>query len=65
MTSNPFDNQEFRKELSELLDEKLNPLSTKVDNHESTINRSKGAIAAIATAWSALIVLFEYLFHRR
>lgn len=65
MTSNPFDNQDFRKELSELLDEKLGPMSRKVDEHETAINRSKGAMAGIATAWTALVIFLEYLFHRR
>lgn len=65
MTSNPFDSPEFRKEMTELLDKTLGPLSAKVDEHETAINRSRGAMIGFAAAWSGLIGILEYLFHRR
>lgn len=61
---NPFDNQEFRKELGEMLDEKLRNLVQKVDEHEATIQRMRGAKWAAITLWTLIVGAGEYMFHR-
>ena len=68
MTGNPFDNQEFRKELGEVLDAKLEPftkLISIVDAHEAAINRGKGARAAVITLWTVIVAVSEWFFHRK
>jgi hypothetical protein len=66
---NPFDSSEFRKELSELFDEKLGPIAALVAEHERTLQRSRGAMWAFGLVWTAVIgtitALGEYLFHRK
>ena len=50
-----------------MLDEKLAPLADlkkKVDDHEATLQRSKGAIATLAALWTLFLGVAEYLFHR-
>lgn len=64
MTSNPFDNQDFRREFEETLDKKLNPLILKVEEHERVINKSRGVLAVLATFWSLVLAGIEYLIHR-
>jgi hypothetical protein len=64
---NPFDNPAFRVELSKLLDEKLAPLKElrdQVEDHEATLQRSKGAMAALVVVWSIVVAGLEYLFHK-
>lgn len=68
MTGNPFDNQEFRKELGDVLDAKLEPftkLVSMVESHEAAINRGKGAKAAVLGLWTMLVVVAEWFFHRK
>ena len=65
---NPFDNREFRRELTELLDEKLQPipeLQRQVDNHEKSIQRTKGAMAMLSILWTMFLGGLEYFLHRR
>jgi hypothetical protein len=69
MTSfNPFDNQDFRDEMSKLLDEKLAPmaeLKQKVDEHEKTIQRAKGGMVVFNLLWAMLLAGIEWFIHRR
>lgn len=65
---NPFDNQDFREEMSKLLDEKLAPmaeLKKKVDEHEKTIQRAKGGLVVLNIVWAMIIAGMEWLIHRR
>lgn len=62
---NPFNSPDFRKELSELFDEKLGPLAAKVDKHEAAFNKGKGLAAAFAVLWTGALALAEYILHRR
>jgi hypothetical protein len=62
---NPFNNPEFRKELSELLDEKLIPIVTKVEDHERAIQRARGASWLLGVLWTIVMALAEWLFHKR
>lgn len=67
-TYNPFDNPDFREELSKLLDEKLLPmqeLKDKVDDHERTIQRAKGGMVVLNLLWALVIGVSEWLIHRR
>jgi hypothetical protein len=60
MTTNPFDNPQFRKELTELLDEKLEPvakLQEIVDEHEEYINQQKGGGRVLNFIWMGLLGL--------
>lgn len=64
---NPFDNHEFRRELTELLDEKLQPLGevrAQVATHEKAIQRTKGAMSVLGLLWSLFLTGIEYLLHR-
>ncbi len=61
---NPFNVPEFRKELSDLLDEKISPVSDVVARHEGEIQRAKGAVRIIGLGWGLLIAALEYFFHR-
>jgi hypothetical protein len=67
--NNPFSSSEFRKELGEMFDEKLGPISELVANHERTLQRSWGAMWAFGLLWTFVIgcitALGEYLFHRK
>jgi hypothetical protein len=63
MNYNPFDNQEFRQEMSKLLDEKLAPmaeLKAKVDEHEKIIQRSKGGFIVINVLWGIVLAAVEW-----
>lgn len=65
---NPFDNPDFRAELSKMLDEKLTPLAAlqaKVDEHDRTIERMKGGLAVINLLWMLIIGVVEWFVHRR
>jgi hypothetical protein len=62
MTNNPFDNPQFRKELSDLLDEKLRPLSElekTVKEHEEYINQQKGGGRVLMFIWTGLLGLLS------
>lgn len=61
---NPFNNQDFRDEMTKLLDSKLSPLVEKVGEHEAFIQQQKGRLGLLAGLWSLLVVGLEYLFHR-
>lgn len=61
---NPFNNPDFREEMSKLLDEKLGPIITKVDAHETIIQQAKGARWTFAALWSVLVIVAEWVFHR-
>lgn len=68
LTYNPFDNPEFRKELSAMFDEKVRPIMAKVDEHERTIQRQRGAVSLVVWltgAWTLLTCAAEYMFHKR
>jgi hypothetical protein len=59
---NPFDNPDFRKELAEMLDMKLEPvleLRKKVDEHDAAINRSRGAMWVLSGLWALLLSLLS------
>ncbi len=64
-TQNPFNNPEFRKELTELLDEKLIPIVEKVEEHERYIQRTRGAAWLLGVLWTIAIGLGEWLFHKK
>jgi hypothetical protein len=58
VTTNPFDNPQFRAELSEMFDAKLkllNELSEKVEEHEAYINEQKGGGRVLHYLWTILI----------
>lgn len=60
MTNNPFDNPQFRKELSDLLDEKLKPLSEleeTVKEHEKYISQQTGGGRVLTFIWMGLVSL--------
>lgn len=61
---NPFDNQAFRQELTELLEEKLGPmkaLAKKVEEHETSIQRTRGALWAIGGLSATILAAIEWL----
>lgn len=67
-TANPFDNSEFRSEMSAMLKEELRPIVDKqkehgdtLEDHERIIQRGKG----IAWLMSILFALSEALHWRR
>lgn len=65
---NPFDNQDFRQEMSTLLDEKLAPvadLKKKVEEHEKEIQRAKGGFIVLNVIWGMVIAALEWFIHRR
>ncbi len=65
---NPFDNQDFREEMSKMLDEKLAPMSElkkKVDEHERTIQRAKGGLVVLNLLWAMVLGAIEWFIHRR
>jgi hypothetical protein len=58
VTTNPFDNPQFRAELSEMFDAKLkllNELSEKVEEHEAYINEQKGGGRVLHYLWTIVI----------
>jgi hypothetical protein len=61
---NPFNSHEFRKELAELLDEKLKPMSDLVLEHERALQRGKGAMWLLGVLWTVVVAGAEWLFHR-
>ncbi len=66
---NPFDNQRFRVEFERTLDSKLSPLVTKVAEHETYIQQSKGQskglMWAVNCLWALIVVVSDYFFHSR
>lgn len=68
MAYNPFDSQDFREEMSKMLDEKLAPmaeLKAKVDEHERTIQRAKGGLVVLNLLWAMVLGALEWFMHRR
>lgn len=64
MSENPFNIPEFREEMGKLLDEKLLPLTDKVEEHDKAINRAEGALAILGVVWTAIVGGAEWFFHR-
>lgn len=66
---NPFNVPEFRKELSEMLDDKLSPLTTKVAEHETILQQRRGGLLVVGGMWTGftalLITGLEFMFHRK
>lgn len=54
---NPFNSPEFRKEMSDMLDTKLSPLTKTVDEHEEYIQQQKGGGRLIHYLWTAALAL--------
>lgn len=65
MTTNPFDSAEFRKELGDMFDAKLQPITDLVAEHERTLQRSRGAFWILGVLWTAVVGFAEFLFHRK
>lgn len=67
--SNPFNVPEFRKELSEMLDDKLTPLMNKVAEHETILQQRRGGLLLLGGMWTGFTALLvaglEFMFHRR
>lgn len=68
--TNAFNSPTFRAELTEVLDEKLAPITKllekhdrSIEKHEAALNRARGAKWAFGVGWIVLTALWEWLMH--
>jgi hypothetical protein len=67
---NPLNLPSFRKELGEIFDEKLKPITDllekhdkKLDEHEASLQRARGARWAFGIFWAAATFIWEWVMH--
>jgi hypothetical protein len=55
---NPFNNSDFRKEMSEMFDEKLADMPELIREHEEYIQQQKGGGRLLSYVWTGVLAVF-------